>query len=426
MLTLKNIEKEEFNEFVKNHKTKSHFLQSTTWGDFCKKEKKQTPHFIGLVDENDKIQASAMLLQKKLPLNFSYLYCPRGYVLDYNKKEILKKLTEEIRKWAKKKKALYVKIDPDIKLQNLDLDGNKKDDFTNYELVEYLEKLGYKHLGFNKAFEHNQPRYTFRLQLEGKTIEEIKEGFHNTTKKIINKGNPYGLEIEKDNIETIDDFYETMKDTAKRENIALYKKEYFENFYKMLKKQNMSNLYTIYLRPEKTKEIITKKIEELEKAKEKLNSENKKQEIKNQIQKQEKLLEEVKEIKAEKYPLSSIITTKFGDKVWTIHGGNSSKLRQLNSNYLIYYKIIEDTKEENYKTIDFFGTSYNPEEKDPEYGIYLFKKRLGGEYTEFIGEFDLITNKPMYFIFNKLIPIYRKLVKRKNRKEIKNETSKYQ
>ena len=425
MLTLKNIEKEELNEFVKTHKTKSHFLQSATWGDFCKKEKKVTPYFLGLVDENDKIQATAMLLQKKLPLNFSYLYCPRGYVLDYNKKEVLKKLTEEMKRWAKKKKALYVKIDPDIKLQNLDLEGNKVDDFSNYELVEYLENLGYKHLGFNKAFEHNQPRYTFRLNLEGKTIEEIKNNFHNTTKKIINKGNPFELEIEKDNIETIDDFYETMKDTARRENISLYSKEYFENFYKILNKQNMSNLYTIYLNVEKTKQILEDKIKELTEKQEKLNSPNKKKEFENQIQKQEKLLEEVKEMKEEKYPLSSIITTKFGDKVWTIHGGNSSKLRELNSNYLIYYKIIEDAVKEGYKTIDFFGTSYNPKETDPEYGIYLFKKRLGGEYTEFIGEFDLITNKPMYFIFNKLIPIYRNLVKRKNRKEIQNETSKH-
>ena len=32
--------------------------------------------------------------------------------------------------------------------------------------------------------------------------------------------------------------------------------------------------------------------------------------------------------------------TKFGNKVWTIHGGNNSVLRELNANYLIYYEII--------------------------------------------------------------------------------------
>ena len=61
--------------------------------------------------------------------------------------------------------------------------------------------------------------------------------------------------------------------------------------------------------------------------------------------------------------------------------------------------------------IDFFGCSgeANPDKSNPTYGVHNFKKRLGGEYTEFIGEFDLITNKFMYTLYKKLIPIYRKI-----------------
>ena len=70
-----------------------------------------------------------------------------------------------IKEFAKKKKALFLKIDPDVKLETLDIDGNKIDGIDNHDLVNYLKSIGYKHLGFNKAFEHNQPRYTFRLDL---------------------------------------------------------------------------------------------------------------------------------------------------------------------------------------------------------------------------------------------------------------------
>ena len=56
----------------------------------------------------------------------------------------------------------------------------------------------------------------------------------------------------------------------------------------------------------------------------------------------------------------------------------------------------------------------NPDKNNPIYGIHSFKKRLGGEYTEFIGEFDLITNKFMYFMFKTLIPIYRKIKRNKS------------
>lgn len=422
MLSLTQIEKEKFNEFVKTHETKSHFLQSSTWGEFCKKEKNVTPYYLGLVDSEGNIQATALLLQRKLPLNYCYFYCPRGYVLDYKNRSILKIMTEKLKIFAKEKKALYIKIDPDVKLHSLDLEGNVINGDNNEDLVEYLKSIGYKHLGFNKAFEHNQPRYTFRLELKD-NIKKVEDGFHKTTKKVTSKGNIYDLEIHKNEDETIKDFYKTMIDTAQRENISQYSKEYYENFFKILHKSNMSDLYVIYLDKNKTKNIIKNKITELNKNKEKLKIDTKIQEIDNQIKKQEKLLAEIDEIKEKKYPLSAIITTKFNDKVWTIHGGNSTYLRELNSNYLIYYEIIKDAIEEGYKTIDFFGTSFNPKEDDPEYGIHLFKKRLGGEYTEFIGEFDYIINKPLYFIFNKIIPIYRNIIKNIRKKEIKNGIS---
>ena len=38
--------------------------------------------------------------------------------------------------------------------------------------------------------------------------------------------------------------------------------------------------------------------------------------------------------------------------------------------------------------------------------------------------FDYITNKPMYFIFTKLVPIYRKIIRKKSKKEIENEDKK--
>ena len=91
---------------------------------------------------------------------------------------------------------------------------------------------------------------------------------------------------------------------------------------------------------------------------------------------------------------------------------------ELNANYLCYLNIIKDAYDEGYKIVDLFGTcGYpNPSKDNPIYGIHNFKKRLGGEYIEFIGEFDLIIKPFMYFLFTKIVPIRRKLI-RKLRKE---------
>ena len=64
-----------------------------------------------------------------------------------------------------------------------------------------------------------------------------------------------------------------------------------------------------------------------------------------QLEKCKSEYEEVKSIKDKELILSSIITVKYQNKVWTIHGGNRDQLRFLNANYWLYYKIIEDAIE---------------------------------------------------------------------------------
>ena len=412
-----DIDKKKYDKFVKNH-SKSHFLQSYIWGSFAKKEKGLMPHYVGLEDKKGNLLCVSLLLEKKLPLGYSYFYAPRGFVIDYENKELLKEFTLQIRKYAKDKKAIFIKIDPDIQLQSLNMSGEKVDGTDNFWLVDYLKYLGFKHLGFNKRFEHSQPRYTFRLDLT-QGIDSIYKNLHSTTKKVINKGNLYNLEIFKNDVKYIDDFYETMLETSKREGIVPYSKSYYSNFYEMLHKDNNSDIYIVYADIEKIQNEQQEKVNNLSIECDNLTSENKKQELKNQINKIEKIINELDEVKEKKLPLASIITTKYGNKVWTMHGGNHTYLRNLNANYLIYYEIIKDAVKEGYEKIDFFGTAFNPTPDDPEYGIFLFKSRLGGEYTEFIGEFDLVTNKTMYVLFTKLVPFYRKAVRKI--KKIKNK-----
>ena len=428
MRLIENLSKEKYEKFCEKHKEMSHFLQSYIWGEFQKEERNVKPYYIGYENDDNELVAIALLLQKKLILGYTYFYCPRGYLIDYKNKELLKSFTEDLKKFSKKKKALFIKIDPDVKLHDLDIEGNVLDTENNNEkLVTYLKSIGYKHLGYNKNFENNQPRYTFRLSLES-SIENITKNFHPTTKKIINKGNPYNLILTKNDPKAIDNFFETMKETSEREAIVNHPYEYYKNYYEKLHKENMSDLYLVTADVKKLKSAYQEKINLLEDKIQKMSDEkykdseknaNKKQELINQLTKAKKEYEIVEPIKEDKITLSSILTAKYQNKVWTLHGGNNTLLRELNANYFIYYEIIKDAKKENYQIIDFFGTTGNPVKENPVYGIHLFKKRLGGEYTEFIGEFDLIINKPIYYLYKTLVPIRYKLQKikyLKNRK----------
>ena len=156
-----SVDREKYEAFTQGHE-KSHFLQSYAWGEFCKKIKGQVPHYVGMTDDKGNLVATALILERKTPLGYGYGYSPRGFIIDYKNKELIKKFTEYLKDYMKRMKLIYIKFDPDIPYQDIDEDANPiSDGENNYELYDYMLKLGYRHTGFYRLYEGNQPRYTF-------------------------------------------------------------------------------------------------------------------------------------------------------------------------------------------------------------------------------------------------------------------------
>jgi peptidoglycan pentaglycine glycine transferase (the first glycine) len=407
-----NVDNNDFESFVLNHPTKSHFMQSSYFGEISE-SKHFIPHYVGVKQDNILI-AAALVLEKKHKSKFSYLYIPRGYVMDFNNLEVLTTMTNGIKEFAKSKNAFFVKIDPDIKLHDLDSDGKILGN-DNYKIVEDLKSLGYKQKKLNMNFESNQPRYTFRLDITP-GIGEIKNNFHLTTRKILAKGMPSYLSVYKSNdYDDYESFYKTMQQTSERESINIMPLEYYRTFHQVFNKHNMSDLYVLKVNIPDLIEYYNQTLINIEhnlleltytKNRNIEKTENLKKDLLNQKNKMLREFKKVKEINSKEIVLSSIITTKYKDKVWLVHGGNLNILRELNANYFLYYKIIEDAKNEGYLIVDFFGTTGDVNSHVA--GIHLFKKRFGGEYMEFIGEFDLVINKLLYFIYINVLPRIKK------------------
>jgi peptidoglycan pentaglycine glycine transferase (the first glycine) len=411
-----NIPKEEYEEFVRNSKY-GHFMQSYYFGKI-RESKHFIPHYVGLKDKG-KLVCTALLLEKKLKFNYSYFYSPRGYVIDFHNKELVKTFTEELKKYAKACGAIFIKVDPALRLHSINPEGEVVDGVDNHDVVDYLSSIGYKHLGYNLGFEHEQPRFTFRIDLDG-NWDDIYQRIHPTAKKILNKGNQYNLDIYIGDSSDITDFYQTMIETSDREGIIQSPISYYKEFYEEFNKAGLSDIYMVKANIKKVSKTFEDKIESvkeeikvLESHTNKSKAQGKINDLNSQINKLSKDLEEVRKCKTDDVVLSSIITVKYGDIVWTVHGGNTSALMSLNGNYLCYYNIMKDAYDNGYKVMDCFGAcgEANPDKSNPIFGLHSFKKRLGGEYVEFLGEFDLITNPVMYKAYKTLIPIYRKLHK---------------
>lgn len=436
MLKLKNIEKEKFDDYVVNHPTKSHFLQSSEWGEFCKAKKHLTPYYLGLVNEEDEMVGAVLLLQKHLPLNMCYFYAPRGFVVDYNKKEIVKTMTEKIVNFAKSKKAIFVKIDPDIIYKSYNYNNEENEVKTNPdEVYKTLKELGWKHLGFTKNFETSQPRYTFRIDLT-QDLDQIESHFSKTTRQRIAKSLKLETEVEIGTAKDIKEFYNLMMLTESRKDFVSYNEDYYETLYEIFNgnKNTKATLFLGKVHFNKTISSLEKNLKDIKNQISIMPIDNLSKSAKSKLQELEKqrknIAEEIEKYKEykEKYgddiTLSAHMIISYGDKAWVLYAGNHNDLSETYVNYNTYFEHIKYCKENGIKIYDQFGTIGDLSKDNPRLGLHEFKKKFGGDYIEFLGEWDYVTNKLMYFVFTKLVPFYRNMIKKKSKKELNNEINK--
>ena len=432
MLKLINLDKEKFDDFVFNHEHKSHFLQSHAWGEFCKIKKNLTPYYLGLVDQENEIIAATLLLEKKLPLNLCYFYAPRGFIIDYKKNEIVKIMTQKIVEFAKNKKAIFVKIDPDI----IKTSYNYLNEETKHEDAEIifntLKSLGWKHQGFTKNFETMQPRYSFRIDLT-QSLEDIEEHFSKTTKQRIAKSLKLDTEVTIGTKNDIKEFYHLMTLTENRKDFISYNEDYYETLYEIFN-GNKHGKATLFL----GKVHLIKTINALEKNLKNINnqisilpidnlSKSAKAKLTELTKQKENITQEIEKYKEYKkeygndITLSAHMIIEYGNKAWVLYAGNHNILSETYVNYNTYYEHIKYCKEKGIQIYDQFGTIGDLSKDNPRLGLHEFKKKFGGDYVEFLGEWDFVTNKFMYFVFTKLVPLYRSMVRRKSKKELNNE-----
>lgn len=415
---IENIEKERYEEFVKKH-PKSHFLQSYAWGEFAKEEKNLTPHYVGLENDKHQLVAATLLLEKHLPLGYSYLYAPRGYVINFKDYELLKTFTEEIKKYAKKKKAIFVKIDPDIIYHEENCNQEviiEKDD----QAYQSLKKLGYRHLGFTKNFETMQPRYTFRIDFT-KPWEEVEKNFSKTTKQRIKKAEDLLVDVKIGTDKDINTFYQLMILTETRKDFVTHNEKYYQSLYKIWNQDNECNLFLgsvdldkIIKKQTELKQEITEELTKFDHENLSKSEKSKKNELEKRKDKLETDIQKYQQAQKEygtNITLSAHFIIEYGDKAWVLYAGNHNILTDTYTNYKTYEQHIKYYYDKKIKTYDQFGTIGDLRKENPLLGLHEFKKKFGGNYVEFTGEFDLVLNKPMYFVFTKLVPLYRKLIK---------------
>jgi lipid II:glycine glycyltransferase (peptidoglycan interpeptide bridge formation enzyme) len=285
--------------------------------------------------------------------------------------------------------------------QEVDTEAQKiEDGKNNYEIFNNFINLGYKHKGFNKLYEGNQPRYTFRTIFNKfNSFDEVEKTFSKSFSRPIKRSYNYDLEVYESN--EVKTFHELIKLISSKDGFNEYSYDYYNNVFEELNKKGYIKIFNVKINPSK---LIDKFTKELEK--------EKNDDRKVKIQKDIDYFKEIEKEHKDEYTCASLICTYSKTGAWSLYIGNDEVATYTGTVNRLYYEFIKDAYDNKYEYSDLFGTVGDPNTKFKNLaGIFEYKRKIGGDLIEFIGEFDLI-NKPFWYkVLPTLLKIYRKLKK---------------
>lgn len=376
MLRLKNLDKEVYDNYVKSHKDKSHFLHSESLTEFIKVENNLTPYYLGLVSENDEIVCATTIFQEYLKMNYCRLYIPAGFIVDYKNKHLLKTMTKKIVDFAISKKALSIEMSPYIS-------DNLKDEDKSI-IIENLKAVGFKQT--NKSSDIMLKEKTERIDLT-EDMETIENNFSNEIKDYLTKAISLETEVLVGSKKDLDSLYEIMLNINKEE---VHSKDYYETLYEILNGNNYTKA-TIIL----GKINLTKTIKSLEKKIKRTSDQmsiipidsltkSSKDKLANLTKQKEELTQELEKFRIFKQEHSQDSTIcahlliEHNDKAWLLYDYNKNVLEETYLKYYTYYKDIKYCKDHDIKYLEQISpsilTEFNAKTIE-SIGTYTYKVR---------------------------------------------------
>ncbi len=206
-----------------------------------------------------------------------------------------------------------------------------------------------------------QPAFDAILDIDEKTEDELLKSFSEKTRYNVRLAGRKGVEVHYSREERdLKTFYELYEITCKRDKIGCRPYDYFKRMLEAFDEQHL-RIYVCTHEEDK---------------------------------------------------LSGAIAINYGPEMFYLYGASSNVKRNLMPNYLMQWEMIKWGLEKKSKIYNFGGIVH----MDKDNGLYKFKTGFCREegIFEYVGEIDYVYNKFIYFLYTKVLPIYKK-IKRKIR-----------
>lgn len=224
-------------------------------------------------------------------------------------------------------------------------------------VVTALRELGFRPNERGANFEGVQPKFVMRLALD-KSLDDLLAAMHQKWRYNIRLAERKGVTVRVGGRADLRPWYQVLLETAARDRFLVRSYEYFEQIWEHLVERGYARLFLA----EYQGELI-----------------------------------------------AGTLAFLFGDKCWYIYGASSNEHRNVMPNYLLQWEMIKWAKASGCALYDFRGVSGDLNPNNPLYGLYRFKQGFGARLVEFIGEYDLVFDPFMDWLWRIGEPAYRNL-----------------
>ena len=359
----------------------TNLLQSSSW---AKIKDSWGNDRLGFYQDGNLVAVASVLIQP-LPLGFSMIYIPRGPIMDYQDKELLAFVMASLKKYAKTKRALFVKFDPSLFVTKNLISQEAEIREETLAIAKNIQSLGVEWTGLT---ENIQPRFQANIHKEDFTEEQLSK----STKQAVRTARNKGISVQFGGTELLEQFASLMKKTEARKNIHLRGIDYYEKLLTTYPESSYITLSTLDL-PARLKDLnkqLEKNIADAAKFTEKTKPgkiENNKQEHKR-LKEEIDFLQEKVDAGNKTVPLSGTLVLEFGKTSENIYAGMDEDYRRYQPAILTWYETANHAFERGAEWQNMGGI-----ENSLDGGLYNFKSKFNPRIEQFIGEF--YTDQPI-------------------------------
>jgi len=334
---------------------------------------------IGIFEDSRELIAGTVLIRHKMPKGYTWLYAPRGPLLDYDNpakaREQMAVLLAKIKEIAKDEKTIFLRIDPLIEIQDsakqqasaknpqITKTDLRKQSPLNKKKTLHFPKFHFSHLGY-------QPEDTLILNIE-KSNDEILAQMKEKGRYNIRLATKKGVKIEeveagsKESQAQIQSYFDILQETLERDKFHGHGISFYKNMVDKLApktkksaiEDGFSRMLIAYYDDPQTKKRI---------------------------------------------PISGMIATFYKDTGTYYFGASSNAHRNVMAPYLLQWTAIQLAKSLGLTKYDLLGIA--PETpKDPLgpkkhhwRGVTEFKRKFGGNYVKYLPPQDFAFRPLLY------------------------------